>query len=145
MLVWLLPAAYACHLVEEWIGDFPRWIAVATGSPLPSAAFVAINAVAFALFLAATRAATRHESGGWLAIVMATILFINAFAHIAGTLVFGSYSPGLVTGVVLYLPISQLVLIRAWYQADPNVFGRGMLAGAALHALLIPIVLTASR
>src|SRR5687767_11837991 len=109
LLVWLLPIAYACHLVEEWLGGFRLWMAAVTGAPIPAAAFVAINAVAFVLFLAAGRETTRRESAGWMAVAMATILLVNGVAHILGTLAFGSYSPGLITSVILYLPLSQLV------------------------------------
>ncbi len=69
-----------------------------------------------------------------MAIAIATVLLVNGLAHIAGTLVTRTYSPGLVTGVVLYLPIAPLVLFRARSQA---AFGRGVAAGVALHGVVM--------
>ena len=144
LLVWLLPLAYAFHILEEWFGGFPEWLAVVTGSPLPRGAFIVINAVALAVMILATRAAARRESHGWMGIAIATILLVNGIAHILGSLVTGTYSPGLLTGVVLYLPLAQLALARAWSQAEGAMFGRGVVAGIALHALVFVIAYAAS-
>lgn len=42
---------------------------------------------------------------------VAALLFINAFAHIMGSLRAKGYAPGVITGVLLYLPLS----IYAYY------------------------------
>jgi hypothetical protein len=144
LLVWLMPIAYALHIVEEWYGGFPEWFALVIGSPLPRESFIAINAAAFAAMLAAAHAATRKETNGWMAVAIATILLVNGVAHIAGTLVTRSYSAGLFTSIVLYLPIAQLVLFRAWSQAEGPAFGRGVAAGVALHAIVVALAWFAS-
>ena len=133
LLAWLLPAAYGMHILEEWLLGFPEWLALAAGSPLPRRAFISVNAVAFTSMLAATRAAIRSEKNGWLSVAIAAVLLVNALAHILGTLVTGTYSPGLFTGVTLYLPLSQLTLLRAWSQAAGGAFGKGICAGLLVH------------
>jgi hypothetical protein len=145
LLVWLLPLAFALHILEEWFGGFPEWIALALGSPLPRNAFIAINTVALTLVILAMRAATQRESHGWMAIAVSTILLTNGLVHLLASLVTGTYSPGLITGVVLYFPLAQLALLRAWSQADGPMFRRGVVTGLALHALLLPIVLAITR
>ena len=139
LLVWLLPGAYVCHLLEEWFGGLPEWMSVVLGSPLPRPAFIAINTVAFLLMVVGIRATTRRESNGWMGIAVATILLVNGVAHLLGSVVTGTYAPGLVTGVVLYLPLGSLVLLRARGQAEGDLFARGVLAGIGLHALAIVI------
>ena len=133
-LAWLLPLAYALHILEEWFAGFPEWVALVVGSPLPRTAFVVINAIALTVMIAAIRVSTTREDDGWMAIASASILFINAFAHVLGSVVTRSYSPGLISGVVLYLPVAGLVLLRASSQAQRGAFGRGLAVGAALHA-----------
>ena len=134
LLAWLLVAAYAAHVVEEWFGGFPEWLAVVTGAPLPRDAFLAINTVALLLVALATRAATRSPARGWIAIAVAAVLFVNALLHILGSVVTGTYSPGLFTGVILYVPLGGLSLLRAWGQAPHGWFARGVLAGLVAHA-----------
>lgn len=136
-LVRLFPASYACHLVEEWVGGFPEWVSLIAGSAVPRGAFIAINIVAFLVMVLAVRATIRREANGWMAIAIATVLFVNGIAHGVASVVTQTYSPGLITGVVLYLPLGQLALLRAWVQAPPGLFGRGVLTGLAVHALVV--------
>jgi hypothetical protein len=145
LLVWLFIPAYAAHILEEWIGGFPEWLAVITGSPLPRPAFIVINALALLVMIVAGYAATRTESRGWMAVAIATATFLNGTLHILGSLATGSYSPGLFTGFVLYLPLSQLTLMRAWSQAVNGLFGLGVLAGLAFHATVMLVAFTIAR
>lgn len=144
LLVWLFPVSFALHIVEEWVGGFPEWIALFLGSDLPRAAFLVINAVAWIAMALAARATIAREEHGWMGIAIATILLVNAIAHIAGSLVTRSYSPGLFTSIVLYLPLGQLALTRAWLQSRDGAFGKGVLAGIALHALVVVIAYAAA-
>ncbi len=145
LLVWLFVAAYAAHLLEEWFGGFPEWLALITGAPLPRDAFVVINAVALVAIVGATRLALRREALGWLAIAIAALLFLNGLLHLLGSIATGTYSPGLVTGVVLYLPLGQLALMRAWTQAPTGFFRRGVLIAIGVHALVSLLAFTLSR
>lgn len=133
LLVWLFIPAYAVHVLEEWIGGFPEWMAIFAGGPLPRFAFVLINAIAMLIVILAGYAATRSESRGWMAVAIATVTFLNGSLHILGSVVTGTYSPGLFTGSILYLPLSQLALMRAWSQAHNGLFGLGVLAGFSFH------------
>ena len=144
-LLWLLPAAYALHILEEWYAGFSEWVALVVGAPLPRAAFIVINAIAMALAIAATRASTRREHYGWAGIAVASILFVNALAHVLGTAITRTYSPGLITGLVLYVPIAGLVLLRASTQAASGAFLRGVVVGIALHAVVFLIAYSLAR
>ena len=100
-----------------------------------------INLVAMLVVIAAARASTTRESLGWLTIAIAAVLVVNGLLHLLGSLVTGAYSPGLITSVVLYFPLGQLVLMRAWGQARP-VFWRGVLTAVAGHTIVSFIALT---
>lgn len=144
-LAWLLPPAYAAHILEEWFGGFPAWIGLVVGSPLPRVWFIVINAIAMAMAIAATRASTTREDFGWAGIGVAAVLFVNGFAHALGTVIMRTYSPGLITGVVLYVPLGGLVLLRASTQAQPGAFGRGVAVGLAAHALVFVLAASLAR
>ena len=139
LLVSLFPVAFAFHIIEEWVGGFPEWVALVAGGELPRTAFISINGTAMAVMLVGVRATIANEKNGWVGIAIATVLLVNGFAHIAGSLVTRSYSPGLFTGVVLYLPLAQLALIRAWLQSSRGLFARGLLVGLAAHALVLAV------
>ncbi len=145
LLLWLFVPAYLAHLAEEWWAGFPEWIAVFARRPLPAAAFVAINAVALVVLIAAVRATTHRESNGWMAVAIATVFTLNALLHLLGSLASASYSPGMLTGVVIYVPLGLLTLLRAWHQQPPSEFARGAAAGVAVHAVVVIVAFAATR
>ena len=67
------------------------------------------------------------------------IIGVNGVGHILGSLATRSYSPGLITGVVLYLPLAKLLLMRAWLQARRETWRIGVVSGIVLHALVIVV------
>ena len=47
-----------------------------------------------------------------------------------------SYAPGLISAVVIYVPLGSLTMIRAVDQADRDHLTRRIVAGIAIHALV---------
>jgi hypothetical protein len=144
-LLWLFVPAYVAHLAEETVGGFPSWVGAVVGRPLPMTAFVAINTTALILLILGVRAAIRRESAGWIAVAIASLVILNAVLHLLGSLVTGTYSPGLITGIVFYLPLGQLTLLRAWHQQPHATFSRGVMAGVAIHAVVGVVAFAATR
>jgi hypothetical protein len=132
-------------MLEEWAAGFPEWIALVAGAPLPRLAFILINTVGALLMCAAARASVRQERHGWMAVAIATVVLVNTLLHMAGSVATGTYSPGLFTAVILYMPLGQLLLLRAWHQADLVTVRRGVLAGLAAHAAVIAAATAAAR
>src|SRR5688572_1337234 len=128
-LLWPFVPAYAIHVAEEWFAGFPGWAARITGHPIPRTAFIVINAVAMVSLLAAVRAATRDERHGWMAVGIATIFLVNTAAHAVGAVITQSYAPGLISAVILYVPLSSLTMVRAFDQAPRPQLARGIIAG----------------
>jgi hypothetical protein len=144
-LLWLFVAAYAIHMAEEWLGGFPGWVRLVVGSPLPRVAYVIINGVAFVLLVVGLRAAMKSEKYGWVSVAVAVVALVNTAAHAAGAMMTRTYSPGLSSAVVLYIPLGALVMIRAGDQAPPRQFARGIVAGLAIHAVVFVVAFAATR
>ena len=53
-LIWLMPAAFACHIVEEYVGSFPAWVTNVVGGAMSSPMFLINNAGFMAVLLALT-------------------------------------------------------------------------------------------
>jgi hypothetical protein len=147
LLLWLFPAAFAAHVVEESLAGetFPVWLARVAGEPLPFGAFLVINLVGVIVVAGAVGAATRRESAGWLAVAIATLVSLNALLHLAGTVVTAAYSPGLITAVVLYAPLGGLTLLRAGHQMPRAPFLSGVCAGVLAHALVSAVAFWLAR
>ena len=81
---------------------------------------------------------------GWIAVTIATIALVNTASHLAGALLTRGYAPGLVSAVILYVPLGSLTLLRALDQARDQA-GRGVLAGVLLHAVVFAIAFVVTR
>ena len=113
-LIWLMPAAFACHIAEEYIGGFPAWVTNVVGGSMSAPMFLINNAGFMAVLLVLTIwsaiARTAFANGVLIAWASAN-LFWDFLFHVGTVPLFDRYSPGLVTATLLYFPISVAV---AW-------------------------------
>jgi hypothetical protein len=113
--LWLFPVATAAHNLEEalWL---PTWSRNA-GLPLgPPGAFEFRLAVVALTILAVALTVGARRSGKWLpwaAAYWVAMLLNVLFPHVLLTLVLGRYTPGVVTAVLLNLPVNSYLLFRA--------------------------------
>jgi hypothetical protein len=114
IVLWLPAIAIAAHLLEEfvWPGGFARWYREYPPghvTDVSSRFLIIINAVFIALALVPPLlGATRAGFAYW--VVVAAIAAANGLFHIWATLRTRGYSPGVVTGVLLYLPLAVVGL-----------------------------------
>ena len=104
----LLPVAFLLHLAEEWFGGLPAWTLIAPGGEVSPERFLLINAIAFLLFGIGTLAAFHYPSMAWFGASFAALVGLNGALHTLATLGLGYYSPGTVTGLLLYIPLRVL-------------------------------------
>jgi hypothetical protein len=106
--VWLFSAAFAVHVLEEAPG-FTDWVNRYASEQYTSADFVRNNALGLLLTAGATLAVTRTSNRTVFFVFYSTILtqqaLWNAGFHVGSTVAFATYSPGLVTSVLLFLPV----------------------------------------
>lgn len=100
---WAIVGAAVIHIAEEYRGDFIGWFARATKLHITMTEFVIVNALFVLLCLAAALAPERNIA---FRLSVAGLLFVNACLHVMGAVSTRSYAPGLVSAVVLYLPLA---------------------------------------
>jgi hypothetical protein len=125
-VIWLVPALLALHNAEEAI-FFPRYLPFvlarlpsgwqAIAGPVTSGqvwlALAAVTAVAFGVAAWAHRK-PMSRAALWLLLLIQTTMLVNALWHAAAAVIlFGGYAPGLVTALLLNLPLSIYLLNRA--------------------------------
>jgi hypothetical protein len=140
-IYWVIPAQFVAHFADEWFFDLPAWV-TRHFSPLPEPFWVSMMSVLTVLALLLGWVASRPTAGSGSRLTCAAVqmlFFSNAFFHLITTVVFGEYSPGTASGVLLFLPLS-VPLWRA-VQNEPDV-SRGnlvaaLIAGFVFHALVL--------
>jgi len=131
-----LPIAYLIHLGEEWFGGILEWFPIAMGYEVSVERFLIINSTAFVIFIIGTLAAVSLPRMTWFAATSAALLGLNGVVHTLATIVFGFYSPGTVTGVLLYIPLSLLLLRSLSTRLSGGVFAASIIFGVLLHGLV---------
>jgi hypothetical protein len=135
----LFPATYGVHIAEEYWGGFPARAAEFTGLAISEAAFLSANAFLWVLMAAAAVSIFRRPSRAPLVVALGTIVTINATLHLGGALLTASYSPGLASGLLLWLPLGASAIARGLRVLPKQGFRSGVFMGVVAHAL-VPLV-----
>lgn len=152
LMATLMAAAYMLHQFEEhWIDALGRLyplrgflnerLAAAFGpeaaaAMTPEAIFFINTSVVWLIAFIAIWAAPAHV---FPAMAMAGVMLVNGAAHVVAALALGAYNPGLVSSLLLFLPLS-LALYRSLLadgRARPIAAAAGIAWGVLAHVILI--------
>jgi Protein of unknown function with HXXEE motif len=141
---WLFPIAVTLHNSEEAF-YMPNWVSVHRGQlPLhPGTATLrfALLLLALAAFAVTYLSAQKGKLsvGAYLLFGYAAAMLVNVLIpHVRATWVFGEYTPGVVTAVLINLPVMSILLFKAVREEWVS----GMKAIA--YALLVPLAIGAA-
>jgi hypothetical protein len=144
-LPWAILAAAVLHVIEEYSTGFLPWFRraiPALARAMTPAWALGINAMFLAfLLVAAIRPAPM------LTLTAAALVALNAVLHVAMTIRMREYSPGLITALLLYLPLGVLAGAHETGTGGAAAAGRialSIVLAAAIHALA-PLSLLAMR
>ena len=145
--LWLFPATFAIHLVEEGLAaeGFYQWIRRLSGREIGRRSFFAANLAFELVMVAAVHHARTDEDGAWVVPALGLITATNGSGHLLGSAVTRSYSPGAVSGAGLWAPLGVIALVRSRRALSRRDWRRGMVAGLLVSAALVPLALAVSR
>ena len=129
---WLFPVTMVVHVAEEarTAETFPRWISRVAGVDLDLGEFLVLNAIALAVI---TAGAGLARSRPWAAAALAVAVLTNVVLHVGGTVVTGSWSPGLASAALLWLPLGGFTLFRVIPVATHGELTAGIVVGLLAH------------
>lgn len=116
ILAYLFPIAFTFHVVEEFVfpgkgEDWFRLYRPRFALRYTEAYFVKVNAIGFAGAALVPLGLYDYRGGYSLGgifgnMIFAAAMLANAYYHVRGSIVTKQYSPGTITGVVLYVPLA---------------------------------------
>ena len=146
LVLWLLLVAAVLHVVEEWLwpGGFLSWLRQFAGfaQGLSRRLAVGVNVAFLAFMLAAALVADTNPR---FSLSAASLCFTNGLLHVVGTARTKRYSPGLVTGALLYLPLAVAAYAAAADEIDATDWIASLILGASLQAAAIGAMLLRLR
>ena len=143
VLLWMVPVFFMLHNMEEapfmagWSKRLPVKIHPAVSTPQ---FVVAVSFLTLAAFNLTYASLTWFPAsiGYQLILGMQAILFVNAFVpHLATTIRFHLYSPGVVTAVLVTLPFSVYLFQRAFREQILSWGQFWILLGVAPFAMVL--------
>lgn len=149
-LAWAATAAYLLHQFEEHGVDAAGMpyafrgvlcaafgFADAAACPIPEAFITAVNLPV--VWLAGPIAALLGRRWPAIALGYLSVPAVNAFAHVGPAVATGAYNPGLLTAVLLFLPLSLWAFRVALRRPDLGwrAVTAAIVGGVAVHAVLM--------
>jgi hypothetical protein len=145
LLVYLQLPIYLLHQVEEHHDDrFRQFVNdnIAGGLPaLTTAAVVVINVPGvWGINLVVLYLARFVDLG--LGLIAVYLTLVNAIAHVASTIVLRRYNPGLVTALVLFLPVGSWALVAVAHAGGVTMTYHvvGLAIALLIHAAILVYV-----
>ena len=109
-VVLIMPLAYAFHVLEESFG-FPQWVSKNFTITFTTSQFRRNNLLFFAISIFIALIVYKLPRKFMVFIFLswvAGLFFHNALFHIGTTVYFQNYSPGLISSIIIYVPLSLI-------------------------------------
>jgi hypothetical protein len=140
-LIWLLPIAFVLHLIEEYCTGYAAYAGAVTGYPMALPMFLGPNLLFVAIMALLTVWAAKAKSPAaifWMLAWAAGNLFWNFVYHLIAVPAHDRHSPGLITGALVYLPLSLAVWQAAL--AEKVIGCKPLAAAIALGGVFMALV-----
>ncbi|HSE39808.1 MAG TPA: HXXEE domain-containing protein [Acidobacteriota bacterium] len=137
-VLWFLILTLPIHVAEEfWAGEgFLKWNARTSGANFSVQKFFILLALAFALVILGALLVRRYPRMRWIISALATISLINGISHLISTISHYRYSPGLISGVLLWIPGCAWILLRESRSTTRKTYYGGAITGLAIHTVI---------
>lgn len=136
---WLYPLTFLIHMIEEYLGGFYTWASQKQGIQFTETDFLILISLAMLLISIAAGLISRSTRMDWLLVCLALVILLNVVSHSIDSMVTQSYSPGLVSGLVLWLPLGVLTLWRGFPMVSVRSRWSGVLVGIFVYLVVYKI------
>ena len=106
------PATYAAHILEEWFGGFPEHLLRTQGIELSNTKFLVLQLLGLVLMTAGVTLSRKLRFPNVMLTILATVILGNSLAHVARTYLSRGYDPGVLTSVLIWIPLGIYTLLH---------------------------------
>ncbi|OLE55899.1 MAG: hypothetical protein AUG51_00925 [Acidobacteria bacterium 13_1_20CM_3_53_8] len=136
--VWLFLAIYIVHITEEFVGGITlaRGQRQMYGVNMTPRQFLFVNSIAVVLIASGMYLALIFRFPQWLLVSMATVVLINGFSHTITSARLSKYNPGVITGILIFIPLGVVTLLRLNESMSLRRFFVAVFVGIGAHAII---------
>lgn len=140
-IAWFIPVAYLFHLADEYFAGFPNWFSGIFKVNLSLDDFIFINSIGFTTTIMIAFLYTFDKVNSFIVVSLGTLFFINGVIHIVSSLFTLSYSPGTISGILIYLPLGYLIFKKFFSLLPEQQRGLSIMGGILVQIVVSLIAL----
>jgi hypothetical protein len=148
-LVWpgLFPTTYLLHLVEEyWGGEgHAANLSRTRGVTFSSWRFLLLTALGMFLMILGLILAYRFDFPEMMLVILGTTFLLNGLSHLITSFATYSYNPGLITGVLVWMPLGAITLLQLTGSMSGKRYLIAVGIGAGIQAVALLITVSGGR
>ncbi|MCM3906313.1 MAG: HXXEE domain-containing protein [Pyrinomonadaceae bacterium] len=135
---WLFPITYLLHIAEEHCGGeaYSAYLLRLRGIQLSPARFLVAHAIGLALMIGGIILARRLQFPNLLSVILGSVVLVNGLTHTTLSLAYTEYVPGLITSILLWIPLGIATLAGYKRTMREARYWLGIAMGVAINGII---------
>jgi hypothetical protein len=144
---WLFPITYILHIAEEYFlgGGYSEYLYKLRGVHLSETRFLVSQAIGIILMAIGLVIARRLGFLRMMLVILGAVVLVNGITHTATSLTYSAYGPGLLTSLLIWLPLGVATLIRFHGLVKPKKYWIAVLIGIAINGVIAVFTMKGGR
>lgn len=144
---WLIPITYLIHIAEEyWGGEgYSAYIYRLRGVEMSPTRFLVAQAIGFMLVVAGIILARRFNFPGMMLVILTMTMMGNGLTHTYNAIVAQSYNPGLLSSVLIWLPMGTFAVVRFYRATTKARYWTAIAIGIGINVVVGVITMRGGR
>ena len=138
---WLFPVTYLLHIAEEYCGGdgYSAYLSRTKGVDLTTRRFFLMTGTGLVLMIAGFPLAYTFRFPQLLMVILGTVFLVNGLSHTISGVLTTRYNPGLLTGMLIWIPLGVATLIHLKKHMHPNRYWVAMAVGVGINVIVLVI------
>lgn len=149
LIYWLIlfPLTYLLHIAEEYwgAGGYSAYLMRSHFIELSPARFLVLQSLGMVLMLVGFLISIPLRFPLTMLTIIAAVVLVNGLVHSTRSLIEWSYTPGLITAVLLWVPLGLISLFNTFNNMRLGRFAFAVLTGIAISLLVELIAMRGGR
>jgi hypothetical protein len=144
---WLFPITYLMHIAEEYFmgGGYSEYLYRLRGVHLSPTRFLMAQGIGLLLMIVGILIARRKNFIQMMLLILGAGILFNALTHTITSLSHRSYGPGLITSLLVWLPLGLATLVRYHGNMSRKRYWTAIVIGVGINGLIAIFTLRGGR
>lgn len=137
-IAWPLPIAYLLHLFDEYFtgAGLAGWYSSVFKASLSVSDFIVINTIGFTAVVVVAILYTWKKVNEFTLAILGSLFFVNGLIHLAASVLTFTYSPGTISGIIIYVPLGVIIFKKIFPFLQEQQRSLSVPAGIAIQILV---------